>query len=239
MAGIDRTGWRIGLSAAREALGLPALVMGASFVGFGSLVREAGLGLWLGLYSTATGWALPGQVVVVELYGVGASLLMISIAVALTNARLLPMVVTLVPLLKEERQATWKYLLAAHLVAVTGWATAQLRCPDLPREYRLTWFVCFSGALWVVSMAGTALGFLLAGFVPQPVTLGLVFLNPLYFMLVFATDLRQRAKVYALCAGAALGPPMHLLEPDWGLMATGLVAGTGAFLAGRRARRLG
>jgi predicted branched-subunit amino acid permease len=221
------------MSAAREALGLPALVLGASYVGFGSLVREADLGLWFGLYSTAAGWALPGQIVVVELYGIGSSVLMTSVAVALTNARLLPMAVTLVPILRNEGQTRWKYFVAAHFIAVTGWATALIRCPGLPREHRLTWFAFFSGVLWIVSMAGTAIGFLLAGAVPQPVTLGLVFLNPLYFMLVFAADLKQRTKVYALCAGAALGPLLHLIEPDWGLLATGLVAGTGAYLAGR------
>ena len=39
-----------------EAAGAPAIIMGASFVGFGSLVRESGLSLAFGLVSSATGW---------------------------------------------------------------------------------------------------------------------------------------------------------------------------------------
>ncbi|HEY9548343.1 MAG TPA: branched-chain amino acid ABC transporter permease, partial [Kiloniellaceae bacterium] len=52
-----------------------------------------------------------------------------------------------------------------------------------------------------------------------------------YFMLVFVADARHRARVLALVAGALTGPPLHLLSPDWGLLLTGLVAGSLAFAA--------
>jgi predicted branched-subunit amino acid permease len=225
--------WGALFSGAREALGLPALVLGASYVGFGSLVRESGLALWLGLVSTASGWALPGQVVVIELYGVGASLLAVALAVGLTNARLLPMAVTLMPLLRRPGDAPWRYYVAGHLVAVTGWAAAMLRCPAMSRDLRLPWFVGFAVVLWLVSLAGTAAGYLLAEMMPDPVTLGLVFLNPVYFMLLFAADYRRRSRACALAAGAVLGPLLHLLVPDWGLLLTGLAAGSFAFFATR------
>ena len=54
--------WAAARQGAREAFGVPAIVLGASFLGFGALVREAGLSPWHGLLSTALGWALPGQV---------------------------------------------------------------------------------------------------------------------------------------------------------------------------------
>src|SRR3546814_4248723 len=56
--------------------------------------------LAMGLFSTTTGWALPGQVALVELYAVGASLTAIVIAVGLTNVRLLPMALSLMPHLR-------------------------------------------------------------------------------------------------------------------------------------------
>src|SRR3546814_1692438 len=56
------------LAGLRESIGIPMLVLGASYVGFGSLVHGAGLDVWLGLFSTFTGWALPGQIVAIELY---------------------------------------------------------------------------------------------------------------------------------------------------------------------------
>ena len=68
---------------------------------------------------------------------------------------------------------------------------------------------------------------------PAPVTLGLVFLNPIYFMLVLVEDRRARGRVFAVGLGAVLGPSLHLVVSDWALMLTGLVAGTAAFAADR------
>lgn len=228
-------------SALLEACGVPGLVLGASFLGFGSLVRESGYGLWMALAATATGWALPGQIAMVELMAVGTPLLLVCMAVALTNARLMPMTVALMPWLRRPGTPVWRYYAAAHLIAVTSWANAMRICPTLPQEYRLAWFGTFAVSLWAVTLVTTAAGYFLAGVVPQAVTLALVFLNPVYFMLIFAADLRQRAKSLALVFGAVLGPLFHLVHPDWGLLATGLVAGTLAFLAERhlKAREAG
>lgn len=217
------------LGGARAALGLPAWVLGAGFLGFGSLCRQAGVSLWLGLASTATGWALPGQIALIELYVVGASLLAVTLAVGLTNARLLPMTVALIPELRHEGTPRWRYYLAAHFVAVTAWTIAMQRCPTLPREQRMPYFVGFGAALWLVSIAATGIGFALAGFVPNTVTLGLVFLNPIYFMLIFVADFRYRGRALALGLGAVVGPVLHLVDPDWGLLMTGLLAGSVAF----------
>ena len=79
----------------RRGVGVPLIVLSASFLGFGALIRESNLELIHGILSTVTGWALPGQVALVELYAVGAPLAVIALAVGLTNARLLPMTVTL------------------------------------------------------------------------------------------------------------------------------------------------
>lgn len=223
----------------REALGVPAIVMCASFIGFGALVRHAGLSLWHGVISTATGWALPGQIALVELYAIGASLFAIALAVALTNARLLPMTVTLIPLLRAPGRPRWPYFAAAHLIAVTGWAAAMRECPKMPPPARLPYYFAFAGTLWSMTLVATAAGFLLAGVVPALVNLGLVFVNPIYFMLVFAGDVRRRARLLALATGAVCGPALHLVSPDWGLMVTGVLAGSGAFLADRHLRGRG
>jgi len=231
----DQTGFGSPRAAARAALrdtaGAPAVVLGASFIGFGALVRQNGLSLWHGLLSTATGWALPGQIALVELYAVGASVLAIALAVALSNARLLPMTVTLMPLLRAPRWSGWTYFAAAHFVAVTGWAAAMKVCPRIPEDERLPYFTAFAAALWAMTMATTAVGFFLAGAVPGYVSLGLVFLNPIYFMLVFAGDANVRMRALALGAGAVCGPGLHLVAPDWGLLITGLLAGTLAYAA--------
>ena len=217
----------------REGVGVPGIVMGASFVGFGSLVRESGLSLPFGLVSTATGWALPGQLALVELYGAGAGLLAIALAVGLTNARLLPMTISAMPLLRHPRHPRWLFWLAAHFIAVTGWAQLMRRAGMLRPEHRLPYYFGLTLMLWVISLIATAIGWELAGQVPQPVTLGLVFLNPLYFLLLFLADTAGRARMLALGFGAALGPLLHLITPDWGLLRCGLIAGSLAFTLDR------
>jgi predicted branched-subunit amino acid permease len=216
-------------AALREAFGAPAIVLGASFLGFGALCRQSGLELWHGVLSTATGWALPGQIALVELYAAGASMLAMALAVALSNARLLPMTVALMPLLRAPRWRLWTYFAAAHFVAVTGWAAAMRVCPRIPPEERLPYFTAFAGLLWAMTLATTAAGYLLAGAVPVAVSLGLVFLNPIYFMLVFAGDADRRMRALALGLGAVCGPLIYLAAPDWGLLVTGLAAGTAAY----------
>lgn len=217
----------------KDAFGAPAIVLGASFIGFGALCRQNGLTVWHGLLSTATGWALPGQIALVELYAVGASLLAITLAVALSNARLLPMTVTLMPMLRTSRWPRWIYFAAAHFVAVTGWAAAMKLCPRLPTDERLPYFTSFAGFLWAMTLGTTAVGFFLAGAVPDYVSLGLVFLNPIYFMLVFAADASVRMRALALGLGAICGPGLHLVSPNWGLLLTGLLAGTLAYAVER------
>ncbi len=232
--------WRATCGGMKAAVGVPAVVLGASFVGFGALVREAGLSVWHGLFSSATAWALPGQVALVELYSVGASALAVALAVALTNARLLPMTIAIMPLLRAPGRPAWQYYLAANWVAVTGWAAQMRYGPDLPVQQRLSFFGGFAAVLWTSTLAGTAIGFFLAGSVPPSVSLGLVFLNPIYFMLVFASEWRQRARALALGFGAVTGPVLHTVSADWGLLVTGFVAGTAAFAVDRAmARRNG
>lgn len=235
-AALARSAFRAGM---RDGLGVPAIVISASFLGFGSLCRESGLSLWLGLASTATGWALPGQIAMVELYAVGASLAVILLAVALTNARLLPMAVVLMPLMRAPGTPTWRYYLAAQFVAVTAWTFSMQRFPHLRPEERLPYYFGIALPLWVATLAATALGYLLADAVPAYVTLGLVFLNPIYFMLIFVAEFRQPERALALAFGAIAGPFLHLASPDWGLLATGLLAGTAAFLLTRWRERRG
>lgn len=221
----------------RESAAMPALVLGASFLGFGSLCHDAGWSLGLSLVSTTTTWALPGQIILIELYGIGASTAAILFAVWLTGMRLLPMTLTLMPFLRHPGTPHWRYYLAAHFIAITSWATGMQRCPTLPPDQRLPYFFGFSITLWSFATAATVVGFHLIGLLPPVFGLALLFINPLYFMLVFTNDLGRRDRALALGLGALAGPLFHLAAPDWGLLYTGLVGGTAAFLAESRFRR--
>ncbi len=228
---------RAALMGARRALGIPAVVVGASYIGFGALVHQAGLSVWHGLFSTVTGWAQPGQVALVELYAVGSSVLIISAAVTLTAIRLLPLAVTLMPLIRAPGVPRWQYYLAAHVISVTTWVAAVRDCPRLPAAQRLPYFTGFACTAWLITVATTAIGFALAGAVPLPVTLGLVFINPLYFMLAIAGDVRSRTRILAAIFGALCGPPLYLLTPEWSLLIAGVGAGSLGFVIGGMGRK--
>jgi predicted branched-subunit amino acid permease len=223
----------------RAAFGAPALVLGASYIGFGAFVHQSGLSLIQGLASTTTGWALPGQIALIEIFAIGGSILAAAIAVGLANARLLPMVVTLLPILRQgdgPAKPRLIHYLSAHFIALTGWAVSMQRAPDMPPDQRLPFFLGFTLVIWSATVVATAIGFFLVGVLPIPVTLGLVFLNPLYFMLLFISDLARKERGLALVIGALLGPLFHLVSPDWGLLATGLIGGSIAFIVLQRGR---
>jgi predicted branched-subunit amino acid permease len=227
------TSRRAALAGIRAGLGAPVVVLAGAYLGFGSLCRESGFSLWLGLTSTASGWALPGQLALVELYAAGASLLVIVAAVAMTNARLLPMTVSLLPLLRRPQTPAWRYYLYSHFVAMTGWAILMQRGPEMAPPLRLPFYLGLTLTFFAVTLAATAAGFFLSGVLPEPISLGLAFINPLYFMLLFIADLRRRARALALAFGAVAGPLIQPLSPDWGLLLSGLIAGTAAFYANR------
>lgn len=220
----------------RETIGAPMLVLFASFLGFGSLIHANGWSLAQGMAASLTIWALPGQVALAESWAVGAGVVAAVTAVALTNLRLMPMVMTLLPQLRTPGVARWKLLLAAHFIAVTSWVISMQHSPRLAEEKRLPFFFGVSAGLLLSGLSGTAAGYLASDSVPGPLALGLVFLNPVYFLLILMPQsLASRAQVLSLAFGAVLGPAFHLLSRDWGLLATGLVAGTLAYwLRGRR-----
>ncbi len=217
----------------RDAVGSPALVLGASFVGFGSLIRELGLSLEVGLVSTVSTWALPAQVATLELFAIGAPLFTVFVAASLINFRFLPMTVALMPILRQPGQSSLRYYLIAHSIAVSTWVLVMLRGPEMPPDQRTPYFLGASLAMLIAGTFGTTIGFVAAGAVAKEITFGLVFLNPIFFMLVLLVDLRHRARVMALLLGATSVPLLHALTPTWGLLIAGVGAGTAAFFVDR------
>lgn len=183
--------------------------------------------------TTAAMWALPGQIAMVELYAAGSSFFAIVLAVGMANARFLPMTATLMPLMRPGvRHVSWLYVMS-QFVSFNSWIWAVRRFPEIPMAYRPTYYSGFVTSTFVAGLVGTALGYILAGVLPEVVALGLVFGNVIYFSLLFAnTD--QKSAIFAIFAGAVAGPLLHLVSGEWGLLMTGLVGGTLAFVVKRR-----
>lgn len=219
--------------AVKEALGFPSATLVAGMMGFGALVNESGMSLAIALGATAGIWGLPGQLAFVELYAAGSELIVIALAVSLANARFLPMSVAMLPLLQTGlRNRAWLAGLA-HLMSLNSWAALLRVSGDYASSERRLYFSVFAGVCMTAALVGTTVGFFLTTQLPRSIVLGLVFLNPVFFALLFAS-LKGRSTAIALILGAVAGPLFHLVSADWGLLATGIVAGSVAFWVSRR-----
>jgi predicted branched-subunit amino acid permease len=217
------------------AFQVPALILGATGAGFGALAHDAGMGFGHTSFMSIVLYATPAQVVLVDQFARGASLLGGAFAVTLTAIRLLPMMVTLMPYLRGPDVPRWQYVLAAHYIAITGWTEAFRRLPLLPPGLRMPHFLGLGTSLMVCLTAGTMAGFVLAGVVPPLLTSALLFMTPLYFTMSLILGVRQPADWAALVAGAIAGPICYLAAPGFDLLLTGLIGGTIAFWFSQRA----
>lgn len=222
---------------ARDAIGVPAGVLAASYIGFGALASAGGISIWVVIVSTITIWALPGQLVMVDMWQFGAPMIAIVLAVTLANARFLPMAITLLPVIRDPDQPRWYYYIAAHGVAMTSWVISMRRCPEMPVAERMAYFAGFSFACIVVSAVAGAVGYLLADSIPATIRIGLVFLAPVYFFVFLVGEARSRLARIALACGGLAGPLCYVLTPQWSVLAAGFVGGTAAFALNKSLER--
>lgn len=216
------------LEGAREAFGAHTLAMAATFIAFGAAAAAAGFGLGWALASTGGVYGMAGQVVLLSAgQGTGTAAALSAIA---ANARFLPMAVAIGPFLRGRCAAV-----ALPLIAITTWAAAMQRLPQLPPALRLHWFLGFGLTSWTVALLSTGLGHALAPHLPQPLLAALVFLNPLYFGLLIAIGAVHSGR-WRAALGGALAAPLALLVPSpaWGLILAALLGGTAAVVSRRR-----
>jgi len=219
----------------RDASGAPAMVLFAGMVGFGAMGKSNGMDAWFTTASSFFMFALPGQVVLLEMAITGSSVLAIALAVTLTSSRFITMTATLFPQFHEKDRNHGLYA-SVHLLAMTAWAISMREFQTIEAKHRLSYFIGLGLLCWVISIPGTALGYLLAGAVPPYITLGLVFINPLFFLLTFA-EVKPWVNRIAIGLGFVLGPFFFLLDRDTSLLTTGLVGGTIAYVFDRKVLR--
>lgn len=226
----EMTAYAQGCSVAVE---IPALILAATGAGFGALAHDAGIQFGHTAFMSVILFATPAQVVLIDQLARGSSIWGGTFAVMLTAIRLLPMTVTVMPLLRGPATVRWQYALASHFVAITAWTEAYRRLPKLPEQLRMPYFLGLGSALVMCLLMGTVLGYLIAGLVPPLLTSALLFMTPMYFTMSLVLNARQSMDWWALGAGAVLGPIMFIAAPGFDLLLTGLIGGTIAFLAGR------
>ena len=171
------TGFR---AAWRSAL---AYVVIGTYVGIGALTHDFGFGLGWALASTALVWAGPAQVILVSALGAGAAPVETALAVGVSSARLLPMVISLLPLIRRPKTPYRALILPAHLTSVTVWIEALRLLPQVPREARIPFANGVGLGFMGAAQAGTLIGYYLATSLPPLLTAGLLFLTPISFLI--------------------------------------------------------
>ena len=210
---------------ARDALSLPAWVVGCSLLGIGSLAGAA-------VISTLFIWASPAQAIFFVSLAAGTSLPAVALAICLSSIRFLPMTLAILPLIRRPGQGTATQIAAAHLVAITTWVESLRRLPSMPQPERLPYFFGFALACIGVSAAATYLGYFLVGALPLPLAAALLFLPPVFFSVSLTAGARGMGDWVAVLLGFALTPILNvLLGKDFDLLAAGLFGGTAAYLA--------
>jgi predicted branched-subunit amino acid permease len=209
-------------------------VLIAGFLGFGALAAAQGMPLGIAVASTVVIWALPGQIVFVEMHTLAAPVVAIVLAVMLSSARFLPMTLMLMPELRDARHRPWKYYVAAQLLSLSGWTMAVARFPQIPRAQRLAWWYGFTLVLIGVSALSTAAGYLGADRLPPLARLALVFMVPMYYLLILTGAVRDRVAALGLACGALAGPLAYLATPEWSVPLGGLAGGTLAYFILRK-----
>ena len=214
----------------REAAGAPAAILLAGFLGFGALAAAQGIPLPVAVASTVLIWALPGQLIFVEMHALAAPLAVTIVAVMLSSARFLPMTLMLMPEIRDARHRAWQYYALAQLLSLSGWTFAVARFPQLPRAQRLAWFYGFALVLVATSALSTAAGYVGADRLAPAVQLALVFMVPMYYLLILSGAVRERIAALGLACGAVAGPLAYFVTPQWSVVLGGLSGGTAAYL---------
>jgi predicted branched-subunit amino acid permease len=222
---------------ARDALSLPAWVVGCSLIGIGSLARDAGFPAGAAVISTLFIWASPAQAIFFAAFGAGTSPPAVALAICLSSIRFLPMTLAILPLVQRPGQRVITQVGVVHFVAITTWIEGLRRLPSMSAGDRLPYFLGFSLTCIGVSAAATYLGYFLVGALPLALTAGLLFLPPIFFSVSLVAGARNLGDWVAVLLGFALAPIFNaVLGKDFDLLAAGLAGGTLAYLTNRLRR---
>jgi predicted branched-subunit amino acid permease len=206
----------------------PAPVLVAGMLGFGAMSHGVGLGPLFSAFISFSVFALPGQIVFVEMVSVGASASAIAFAVAITSARFLTMTMTLFPQIPKELKEPPR-LVTVHLVAMSAWTYCMQEFPRLKPELRYGYFIGIGTICWLLCVPATLIGYWLSDTVPIWITYALLFVNPLFFLMSF-TEVPLRRNQFAILGGGLSGMYFFQHYPSNALLFSGVGIGSAIYL---------
>jgi predicted branched-subunit amino acid permease len=147
----------------------------------------------------------------------------------LTNARFLPMTVTLMPVIRDRSHPEWIYYVAAQCVAMSSWIICMRRGPELPACGRVAFLGGLAAGFIAIGVVAAVVGYYIAESIPPVMQIGMVFLAPVYFVIFLIVEVRTRLVAIALACGGITGPLLYLLTPQWSVLLAGFIGGTLAY----------
>lgn len=208
-------------------------VLFGTYTGIGALAHDFGFSIGWAVASTILVWAGPAQVILISAFGAGGSIMEAALAVGLSGVRLLPMVVSLLPIIKRPQTRTWQLFMPAHFTAVSMWVEALRLLPHESREHRIAFCNGLGTGYGICALSATVLGFYLAARLPPLMSAALLFLTPLAFFMSALRNGRMLVDRLALGLGLVLGPLFAYWQVELDLMWSGVAAGTLAYLVHR------
>ncbi len=205
------------------------LVLFVTYLGIGALAHDSHFSLGWTLASTLLVWAGPAQIIVITTLGSGATILQAAIAVTMSAIRLFPMVVSVLPLMRDDKTRRRQLILVAHLTAVTLWVECHRFLPGIPRERRIAFVHGLGSGLVTVSLCANVIGYLLAANLTQNLAAAMLLLTPLAFLFSTARNARELADVLALILGLLLYPLAARMNSGLDILVSGVAAGTIAY----------
>jgi predicted branched-subunit amino acid permease len=215
-----------GLMAAARSVFFYVLI--GNYIGMGALAHEVGFTFWWMSLSTLLVWAAPAQVILISTLTT-ASLWEVALAVTLSSVRFLPMVASILPVMRHPGVRQRDLLVPMHLTAVSVWVEGMRLLPLMPPERRVAFYNGLGAGLISAAVIGGAIGFVLAARLPPLLGAALLFFTPMAILMSSARNSRTLIDGLSFALGLVVGPIVAAQKIGLDLMWTGLIAGTMAY----------
>jgi hypothetical protein len=221
----------------RECILGPGWGVFTGMVGFGTLASEASLSMLHALMIMAGLWSMPGLIAYVDLYNTGISILALVIATGIANVRVLPVTIATIPVIRTSQKVKPVHFFYAQINSVNAYLALLIVKQEIEDRRLLTqYFVAYCIGTLFLGAAGLILGMTLAGSVSPEILRILIFVTPLYILLL-ATSSRRTSILLSIAVGGLVVPYAQTVSADWGVVIGGVVAGTIAYFMARRWRQ--
>ena len=215
----------------RDAINVPGFALFSTMVGFSTIAKEAGFDIWMIAATTLSVWGMPGQVAFASLYATGASLFVMFLAVFLANMRMMLMVITGFNIFRLDMHPIpfWKKILLVHVMAITSWAQIGYIKEKYPPPQLLYYYIGFSLTIYVFGFLGSLLGYFVDGIVSPESLRIIIFMTPLYILLL-VINAKEKMNRFAVLVGGLIIPLIYPIFGSWSILLGGFCGGSLAFI---------